>query len=79
MQLQIRGSELGRGGMTKYKLPNNPKDEEALEQIKLLRTRARNSVDCGHDDARFRMELDAEARRAWHDLLLQTNRRAAVR
>jgi hypothetical protein len=65
--------------MTKYKLPNDLKDEEARERIKPLRTHAPNFSDWGHDDTCFWIELDAEARDAWQDLLLQTNRRAAVR
>jgi len=77
MLLQIRDSELG-GGMTKYKLPNDLKDEEARELIKLLRTHARNFLNWGYDDTCFWIELDPEARNPWPDLLRQTSRRAAV-
>jgi hypothetical protein len=41
----MHDSELG--GMTTYKVPNDLKDEEARELIKLLRTHARNFLDWG--------------------------------
>jgi hypothetical protein len=49
MLLQMRDSELG-DVMAKYKLPNDLKEEEARELIKLLRTHARDFLDWGYDD-----------------------------
>ncbi len=57
--------------MTKFKLPNDLKSDEAQELIKLLRERASAFLDWGYDDTVLWIELDPDARNPWPELLRQ--------
>ena len=61
--------------MTTFRLPNDLENREARVLVRILRERASTFLNWGYDETSFWIELDAQARNPWPDLLRDLFRR----
>jgi len=55
--------------MTRFRLPNDFEDHESRALVEIMRKHASTFSDWGYDDTSFWVELDAQARNPWPNLI----------